>query len=204
MMNSQQLREWLCSPTSRVLLLNGNGGNETFSPTTCLSAKLSETLTNLEPVITVHLFCSINTTPRNGDGHDPPAMIKLLIAQLLLCDLSWELTFPEQKDLNLDSLSKLFRGLLKHLPSVTFFFLVIDGITFYERLNRRSDFVKAMTELLNIMDDCENITMRMILTCHRDRRLAVPSKVDGDCQGWSGYGWDRSVSDVETLEKAVS
>ena len=143
-------------------------------------------------------------------------MMKLLIAQLLLCDLTWELKFLEQKDLDLDSLCKLLRGLLQQLLSVTFFFLVIDGITFYERANRCPDFLKAMTELLNIMDDCKDVTMKLLLTCHgqsafvkdlidNDDTLVFPSTVDGDCQGWSEYGWDRSVGDdVETLEKTVS
>ena len=54
---------------------------------------------------------------------------------------------------------------------------MIDGITFYERLNRRPDFVKAMTELLHIMDDCKNITMRMMLTCHR-RSAFVKDLID--------------------------
>ena len=58
-------------------------------------------------------------------------MMKLLTAQLLLCDLTWELKFLEQKDLDLDSLCKLLRGLPQQLLSVTFCFLVIDGITFY-------------------------------------------------------------------------
>ena len=143
-------------------------------------------------------------------------MMKLLIAQFLLCDLTWELKFLEQKDLDLDSLCKLLRGLLQQLLSVAFFFLVIDGIILYERANRRPDFLEAMTELLNIMDDCKNVTMKLLLTYHGhsafvkdlindDDTLVFPSTVDGDCQGWSEYGWDRSVGDdVETLEKTVS
>ena len=77
---------------------------------------------------------------------------------------------------------------------MTFFFLVIDGITFYERSNRRPDFLKAMTELLNIMDDCKEVTMKLLLVCHRqsafvkdlidnDDTLVFPSTVDGDFQG---------------------
>ena len=72
---------------SRVdILLNGNsGGNETFSPITCLSAKLLDGLNSLEPVITSHFFCSLHTTPRNGIADDAVAMMELFIGQLLHC-----------------------------------------------------------------------------------------------------------------------
>ena len=73
-----------------------------------------------------------------------------------------------------------------------------------------------MTELLNIMDGCKDVTTKLLLVCHGqsafvkdliddDDTLEFPSTVDGDRQGWSEYGWDRSVGDdVETLEKTVS
>ena len=223
MMKSQQFQAWLRSSTSRVLLLNGNsGGNETFSPTTCLSAKLLDTLNSLEPVITLHFFCSLHTTPRNGVGDDAIAMMEFFIGQLLLCDQAWDFKFLEQNDLvllgksDLNSLSKLFRGLLQQLPSMTFFFLIIDGITFYERADRRVGFLKVILELLNIMEDCKNVNMKLLLSCHGrsafvkdlvddDNTMVVPSAVDGDFQGWNEYAWGRSVGhDIQTLENFVS
>lgn len=58
--------------------------------------------------------------------------------------------------------------------------------------------------------------MKLLRVCHGqsaffkdliddDDTLVFLSTVDGDCQGWSEHGWDRSVGDdVETLEKTVS
>lgn len=44
-----KLQQWLNSPKSRTLLNNGNGdANETFSPTTFLTAQLLESLGNLK------------------------------------------------------------------------------------------------------------------------------------------------------------
>ena len=117
---------------------------------------------------------------------------------------------------DLDSLSKLFRGLLQQLPSMTFFFLIIDGITFYERADRRVDFLKVIFELLNIMEDCKNVNMKLLLSYHGrsafvkdlvddDDILVVPSAIDGDFQGWNEYAWERSVGHgIQTLEKVVS
>lgn len=210
-MQSGRFRQWLNHPTSKAILIHGNGnGNETFSPTTFLSAKLLETLKNIRPIITLHFFCSLHATSKGNMKEDPTGMMKSFIAQLLLRDMPWDLTFltPEKQDRiganDLGSLCDTLRHLLRQLPNTTLLFCTIDGVTFYEGAEWRIDFLKAVRELLSIMASCDKVVMKLLLTCHgrssfvkdyigKEDILEAPATIDGDFQGWNDQLWDRSV-----------
>ncbi|KAK0510773.1 hypothetical protein JMJ35_007205 [Cladonia borealis] len=221
-MRSPQLRMWLNCPRSKSILVNGNKtGNEVFSPTTFLAAKMLETLEAIEPMIRLNFFCSLRATGSKSTKDDAIWMIKSLIAQLLVKDFAWDLTFLSQEDVDrikadhLQTLCRFFHDLLQQLPKMTFLYWMIDAITFYERLEWRGDFLKAINELLNIMDSCKQVVIKLLLTCHGrssfikdyiddEDILLVPSIIDGDCQGWSDMGWYRSKGkDMNALEDTV-
>ena len=207
MMRSRQFHEWLNHPMSKTLLINGNSsGNETFSPTTFLSAKLLETLGNLEPIITCSYFCSLHATSNSKRNDGPIELIKTFISQLLVRDVPWDLTILTQEELNgiedndLGTLCDTLSRLTQQLPTTTLLFWTIDGITFYERGQWRPDFLEAIDELLNIMASCTNVIIKLLLTCHGRSAfvkdyvkggdiLLVPSTVEGDCQGWNDQVW---------------
>lgn len=173
MMKAQKLSEWLTSPKSRTLLINGNmPGNEAFSPTTILCAQLLQSLQAVSPIITVHFFCSLHTISRDGLESDATGLFKSLITQLLMRDLSWHLGFLSSKDLDrlkdddFDTIAMLFWELIQQSPPKTFMFWVIDGITFYERSARRRNFVRLIEELLDVMEQSQNVVVKLLLTCH--------------------------------------
>ena len=221
-MQSPKLREWLIfSPKSRTLLINGDGdANEIFSPTTFLSAKLLESLGHMEPIITQHFFCSLHTTSRKDVMADATGLIKSFVCQLLLRDVSWDLSSLSPTDLGniqhngVDTICALFRTLIQQLPDTTFLFWIIDGINYYERSERRRDFLKVIHELLGIIKDCNGVVIKLLLTCHsrssyvrdalgKEDILTVPPNVDGSRQGWSERAFQKTLGhEIENLDGA--
>lgn len=221
-MSSRELRQWLNSPRSKVLLINDHGDEiETFGPTTFLSAKMLESLENIGPVITLHFFCSLHTTTNNGIRDDAVGLIECLVVQLMSRSEDWDLTSLDNDDLKrlkngeLEILCSLFRLLLEQLPEMTLLFVVIDSINLYERAQRRQGFLKAMKEVMRNMDDCRQSVIKLLLTCHgrnasvqncidHEDILTIPADVDGDCQGWSEHSWKRGIGkDVKEFGDAA-
>ena len=175
----------------------------------------------IKPIITLNFFCSLYATGSKRTEDDAIGMIKSLIAQLLEKDFAWDLAFISQEDVdslkanNLESLCKLFHSLLQQLPDTTFLYWMIDAITFYKRSQWRGDSLKAINELLNIMDSCKHVVIKLLFTCHGrsffvkdylddEDILLVPSVIDGDYQDWSDMGWHRSIGkDMNALEDTV-
>lgn len=222
MIRSPQLREWLIfTPKSRTLLINGNGDtNETLSPTTFLAAKLSESLGHIEPIMSQYFFCSLHTSSRKDNMADATGLIKSFVCQLLQRDVPWDLSVLSPSDLiqiehnELNSICALFRKLIQQLPDPTFLFWIIDGINYYERAERRRDFVSVIHELLGIINDCKNVVIKLLLTCPgrslyvkdalgKEDVLNVPPTVDGGRQGWSERKFQKALGhEIETLDGA--
>lgn len=221
MMQSPKLREWLNFPKSQTLLINGDGdANEMFSSTTFLTAKLLESLGHIEPIISQHFFCSLHTTSRKDAMADATGLIKSLVSQLLVRDISWDLSSLSTADLgniqhnDLQTICVLFKSLIHQLPDATFLFWMIDGITYYERSERRRDFVKVIDELLGMIKDCNGVVIKLLLTCPgtslyvkdalgKDSILSVPPTVDGSRQGWSERAFRNTLGyEIENLDGA--
>lgn len=144
--------------------------------------------------------------------------MRSFVCQLLNRDVPWDLRFlsPSEfgkiEDGELDSVVKLFRNLIRQLPDPTFLFWIIDGVNYYERAERRGDFVKVMNELLGIMNECENVVIKLLLTCPgrslyvkdalgKEDVLNVPLTVDGGRQGWSERRFQKAIgNDIEKLD----
>lgn len=221
MMESRKLQEWLNLPKSRTLLVNGNSdGNDTFSSTTFLSAKLIEGLQQIAPLVSLHFFCSLHMSSKKGYKDDATTLLKSFISQLLERDYDYDLTFFSQDDLekiehnDLDTICKLFRHLVQQLPNATFLFWMIDGINYYERSERRNGFQKVIDELLAVIGTCNDIVIKLLLTCHskstyiknsldKDNILTIPPFVDGSRQGWSEPAFRKTLGQqIEELGDA--
>jgi len=222
-MSSKQVRAWLKHPKSRVLLINGNGDeHETFGPTSFLAALILDSLEDIEPIITLHFFCSLHITTQEGIADDAIGIMKSLIVQILLSSMDWDLSALNAYDTQqlgiseLEALCGLLRLLVKQMPPMTLLYLIIDGITLYERTQRCQSFLKAIKEVINIMDDCPQLVMKLLLTCHgrssfvrdyvdREDTLTVPADVDGDCQGGSEHTWKGGIGrDVKGFGDATA
>ncbi|CAD6587129.1 MAG: hypothetical protein ASARMPREDX12_002758 [Alectoria sarmentosa] len=221
MIQSPKLRTWLNFPKSRTLLLNGDGdANEMFSSTTFLSAKLLESLGNMEPIVSQHFFCSLHTTSRKDVMADATGLIKSFVSQLLPRGISWDLNYLSTTDLgkiqqnDLATICALFRRLIQQLPDTTFIFWMIDGINYYERSERRRDFLTVVHELLGIIKDYDGVVIKLLLTCPgislyakdalgKEDILTVPPTVDGGRQGWSERAFQKTLGkEIKNLEGA--
>ena len=214
-MRSDRFRKWLNHPKSKAILINGNAaGNETFSSTTFLSAKLLETLGNIEPIVTCKYFCSLHAASIDKSKEGPMGILKSFITQLLVGrNPSWDLTFLTREDVtaivensssnnnnDLLTLCTTLNHLIQQLPDMTLVFWTIDSATFYERGEWRPAFLEAVQELLDIMASCGHVVIKLLVTCHgrssfvkeyfdEEDVLLAPATVDGDCQGWNDQVW---------------
>ncbi|KAL8791964.1 MAG: hypothetical protein Q9195_005453 [Heterodermia aff. obscurata] len=219
-MQSRKFQEWLAGPRSRALLLNGNGdGSPTFSPCTFLAAKFLEGLRQVQPIISLFYFCSLHMSSKEDSREDATTLAKTLVSQLLHCDVIYDTSFLTPEDLenveqnDLSTLCVLLQRLMQQIPSRTFLFLVVDGINFYERSERRQDFLEVVKVLLAVLEECHNSVFKVLLSCHgrssfvkdligNENILTVPTFVDGTRQGWSEHTFRKSLGqEISNLDK---
>lgn len=219
-MQSRQLQEWLTGPRSRALLLNGNGEESpTFSPCTFLTAKILEGLRQVQPIVCLFYFCSLHMSSREDRQEDASTLAKTLVSQLLHCEVSYDTSFLTHEDLekieqnNLSTLCMLFQRLMQQIPSGTFLFFVVDGVNFYERSERREDFLEILKVLLAELEECHKSIFKLLLSCHgrssfakdliqTENILTVPTFVDGTRQGWSEHTFRKSLGqEISNLDK---
>ena len=165
---------------------------------------------HIQPIISHHFFCSLHTTSREDIKDDATGIIRSFIVQLLLRDIPWGLSFLSKKDLekiehdDLETVFVLFQKIVLQLPNLTFVFWMIDGINYYERSERRQDFLKVIHGLLGIIKERDDIVIKLLLTCHsksayvkdtdeKDDILTIPLTVDGSRQGWSERVFQRTL-----------
>ena len=202
-MQAQGFQEWLNQPKSYPLLINGNmDGNEVFSPTTLVCAQLLNSLQQILSVVTLHFFCSLHQNTRDGIEANATGIVRNLVMQLLMKEQAWDLQFLEEKDLDkldegdIDTLTTVLFELMLQLPVKTFVFLIIDGVTWYERSEKRQDFMQLIGDLLSMIEHLPNAVVKLLLTCHgkssfvknclpAQQILTVPPKIDGGRQGWN-------------------
>ena len=218
-MRSSQLREWITSSQSKVLLINGNSdiGSEDVTATTFLSAKIVESLSKVELIVVLRFFGSLHAKKKDGVTADAAGLMKGVLSQLIMNDTYSEqvLSAKEElqglEDFDVEGLCKAFRVLVGKLPPVTVLFLIIDGVSLYERAQRRKDFLKAMKIIIQTMQECHNTVFKLLLTCQgrsiflkdyikSSDVLTVPLDIDGEGQGWSEHSWKRIMgADIGNL-----
>ena len=151
---------------------------------------------------------------------DANGLIKSFVSQLLLREVPWDLASLSVEDLekikhnDLEAICVLFRKLIQQLPDATFLFWMIDGINYYERSERRRDFLKVVQALLGVIKDCKGVIIKLLLTCPgkslyvkdalgKEDVLNVPPTVDGNRQGWSERGFQKTLGrEIESLDGA--
>lgn len=208
-----KLQQWLNSPKSRTLLINGNGdANETFSPTTFLTAQLLESLGNLKTIIPLYFFCSLHTKSDPNVKNDAASLMRSFFLQLLFRKhISWNLDFfLKMRDIesiragDLDLLRTKLHKLTEQLPSPTFLSWMIDGINYDEHSERRQGFLKVIDQLLAVMKAHEKLIIKLLLTSNvkdryvknfitEDEILTVPANIDGGRQGWNNRVFEKAL-----------
>ena len=156
---------------------------------------------------------------REDHREDASTLVKTLVSQLLHCEVVYDTSFLTPEDLkrieqnDLGTLCMLFQRLMQQIPSRTFLFLVVDAINFYERSERREDFLVVLKVLLAVLEERRDLVLKMLLSCHgrssfakglvrKENVLTAPTDVDGSRQGWSEHTFRKSLGqEISKLDK---
>lgn len=146
LMQSPAFQNWLTSRSPQCLMVDENNPSTVAERTSALStfcATLSQALGKSSSATHLEFFCGLHTKstdPLRG----PQGIIRTLVSQLLArspANIDWDLsrlaktrTSVERLErFELDHLLSAFADLIRQLPFGTFLFILIDGVSFYER-----------------------------------------------------------------------
>lgn len=146
LMQSPVFQNWLTSRNPGILIVDENDPSAVAERTSALSifcATLSRALGKSSSASHLEFFCGLHTKstdPLRG----PQGIIRALISQLLTrarMPADWDLSriaktrtsIGRLERFELDHLLSAFSDLVRQLPFGTFLFVLIDGLSFYER-----------------------------------------------------------------------
>lgn len=158
---THQFNNWIIAPTSTKLLVHSDfGGTQYVSPLSLFCSTLSQHLQRKENFISLVFFCGRHVEKRDGASFGGTAMVKSLIAQLLLCQqhldtrhIHYEVSLNEVQSGDLNALCSFFICLLRRLPKAVTVFCLIDGIGYYERDETRAGMLQALECVLRATFD---------------------------------------------------
>lgn len=193
LLSSEQFMGWMKSPLPETLFVKGNFqivGSGRISVLSALCATLSLNLVKNTHYIVLHAFCGLHEAHSHQNA-GPNWLIRSLIAQLLLCGVSFNLdfintrSFAEQiKSHYLQDLCSVFRQLVEQLPNTATVICIIDGVTPFESETWKIDMIDVLFILNQIvLNEFLKLTFKLMLTtpfCHT-HLVEDPSKI------WSHY-----------------
>lgn len=155
LLNGNKLRDWLTSPYSRILLVEGNAEHlERMSVLSFASALLFASMEGLTDATRVIFFCG-----QHVDLNDPEDGARVLMNGFV-GQLTTQYKFFEYSCLGgksvaaqlepgerLDTLCKMFRSMVEQLPAKETIFCIIEGIKYYEHSTRLPDLLKVLKML---------------------------------------------------------
>ena len=218
-MNSVAFKEWLTSPESLFMLVNGNSAeHERISPASFACGILVSSLVSSKQTITLSFFCGLHTDFRD-DEIGAPKLLGSLIGQLLTQYDLFDLSFLKSsqlralEELHVDLLCKVLPKLLRQLPEGYVVLCMIDGISFYEERKQREDTRQAILALMDLTDDDDlRAIMKLMVTSAamsrwvskgvaRDKIFNIPEDMDYSNQGFNCQAFakdaQRQINDLE-------
>lgn len=202
LISSPQIYTWLTSTTSCAFHVNGQMFSSEYearqSPLSYVCAKFVDSVlararhhqnSISNPVVVLRWFCGQHTNiSTNYDAH-PPGMLNNLLSQLVhqLLSLGIESTpahlSPLGHDPTLSDLCGLFMELTESLPIGTILFCILDGVSYYEDAQRRTELAEVLLMLTTLKRQCYEATkgpLIKILTTAPLRSLLAPEFFDND------------------------
>lgn len=184
LMGLARFQTWLGSDEPGTLLVGGgalSAPGERISPMSFMCSTLIETLSNMEPAVTIHFFCGLHLS--SGDNlRGPTGIIRSLITQVLhqsgpkLDFINSRIYRNQLQDHDLNCLCDCFVDLVKQCPMDTVLFCVIDGISFYETAHWREDLCLVVGMLRDLTNDDEvNAIFKLLITCPSRSRFIAKS-----------------------------
>lgn len=178
-MGDRKLQQWVTSPSSAALFINGNYPSaRRISPTSFICAKFVDsvqgsscnTRRNSDNKIILSFFCTSHQHPKDPDA-GPAGVMRNLIAQLLLSYKDFELaTVRQLRSLDYDSVEDLcdiFEMLIAQLPLDYILFIVIDSISVFDNDRMQLKEAEILVETLAVMangDDEDTCVLKVLLT----------------------------------------
>ncbi|KAI9700133.1 MAG: hypothetical protein M1820_006915 [Bogoriella megaspora] len=178
--HEDQFQQWLQSPESSLLAVDGNTEAyeaEAYSPMSLFCSLLMESLQKKPGADVIGFFCGSHAEP-SDETCGPEGLIVSLIAQLLqnyrfdfgfINSAGW---YEQLERRDPRQLLKLLRELVQQLPP-TVLFCLVDGVSLYE-VGPWGDSTKALIAELQDMTDGRdlNIVLKVLLTSGGVSRLA--------------------------------
>ncbi|KAI3321465.1 hypothetical protein HD806DRAFT_502654 [Xylariaceae sp. AK1471] len=175
LLSSSRFRNWMVSPASRELLVQGEfAGDRQISALSVFAATLTTALRGRPKYVSLIHFCGLHTDLDDDVDAGPRGMIMSFIAQLLwqwdfdtsflhdYVDLSWD---EYGEDPSLEDLCDLLTWLVRQLPPGQTVFYVIDGVYHYERDAYVEVLIDAMGCFLDTtLDEKVDATVKILVT----------------------------------------
>ena len=185
---SKQFRDWAVAPTSRELLVQGDGldNQNTAMALSLLCATITQALSKRPRYVALVYFCGLHTE-LDDEYAGGKALIRSLITQLLRHH-SFNATFPHW-EVNLESvkfgdvgqLCVLFGWLVRLLPHEATLVCVLDGIDHYDSDDFEEDMLNVLTQLLHLSrDDRISAAVKVLATTTSATELAQKAFKDDD------------------------
>ncbi|KAK5635721.1 hypothetical protein RRF57_011433 [Xylaria bambusicola] len=175
LISSPRFREWMVSPISRELLVQGNlTSDRQISALSAFCSTFTAAIRERPKYISLVHFCGLHADLASDADAGAPGMIMSFIAQLLwqwdfdiallqqYVDLSW---VEYSEDPSWNDLCTLLKSLIQQLPTTQTVFFVIDGAYHYENNCHVDAFVDSMAAILDTtLDDAVGATVKVLVT----------------------------------------
>lgn len=224
MLRNKLLENWMVSPRSKMLLVDGNAGSvEKISPMSFASALLLGTIHDFPQASSTSFFCG-----QHVDIHEPNTGARLLMSDIV-CQLATQFKYFDlscldnnnlstqlgTKRKNLDTLCTIFQSMVLQLGENSTLFCVIDGIKFYEYAGRKKAFLVVLNMFKELVHS-ENVkaTLKILFTSpttsppavrqyfDKDQILRLPSQISRRQIGFNARHWQADTSKKLELSPA--
>ncbi|KAI1351128.1 hypothetical protein F5Y01DRAFT_304971 [Xylaria sp. FL0043] len=175
LLSNARFREWMVSPTSRELLIQGSlTGDRQISALSVFCSTITTAIMGRPNYISLIHFCGLHADLDYDADAGPRGMIMSFIAQLL-CQWDFDTTFLHSYvdlswieyggDPSGEALYGLLEWLIGQLPSSQTVFFVIDGACHYERIDHADAFINSVALILGTtLDERVTATVKILIT----------------------------------------
>ncbi|KAK8034125.1 hypothetical protein PG993_009120 [Apiospora rasikravindrae] len=187
LMKTPSFQNWVGVPCSSLLLAVGALRPERVSPLSVLASTIVLGLLELPDTLVLHFFCGMHL---DADAEDqlsgPSGMLRSLIAQLVM---AYKAPLPnlgaigspefiyDVYNRRLDALCEVFRLLVAHVPEGVNLFVLIDGVSWYEKSDWLFD-LKFILGLFKVLSEPARIPRFKVLLTSPSRTSEVQNLVD--------------------------
>ncbi|OJJ76616.1 hypothetical protein ASPBRDRAFT_192736 [Aspergillus brasiliensis CBS 101740] len=188
---SPELAAWIRTPTSTILVVNGNSPKIQFqSPWSFTAAKLVYALDMMranspaskDQIAAVHFFCGEHVDT-SKDINSPTTIANEILSQLLSSfkhiDLIPLIKMGDFEGSDLEAVCQRIECVLDRLPVTTFVFCIIDGLSFYLADQKTSEQANKLLRWLIKLTRHQQRARKRLEVCTFKLFLTAPLRLQG-------------------------